>query len=298
MSPPACHQAKIYSLKIFDARQHSYTSWFLDAFNYGQRHSTTSRTVSIACCVPPSPPSELLVDCSAAWRSAAAWCRRAESVDRRPGKHGRALLNLQPGSVGTLSQNHVVTDLLCAQDFTDQPFVDKVRELAAAGIVVVSAVGEQGHPHDTCCTTQRKPCVNLMWHGPAAGRHTAVGNDGPDWGTAVNPADEIHAIGVGGVDNGRHVCSFSSRGMTRQELQHGAGGAGRVKPDVVTAAERVYGQATDGTCSKQSGTSVASPIVAGAVALLASAAGTSSKTALSTCIGTCTSTCISTCIQL
>jgi membrane-bound transcription factor site-1 protease len=40
----------------------------------------------------------------------------------------------------------------------------------------------------------------------------------------------------------------------------------------VTSAERVWGQGIDGACVKQSGTSVASPVVAGAVALLASIA--------------------------
>jgi membrane-bound transcription factor site-1 protease len=60
---------------------------------------------------------------------------------------------------------------------------------------------------------------------------SAVGNDGPGWGTTVNPADELAVIGIGGVDNGRHVASFSSRGMTKSELPFGVG---RLKPDVVT----------------------------------------------------------------
>ena len=48
-------------------------------------------------------------------------------------------------------------------DFGDLPFVDKIDELAASGVIVVSAVG----------------------------------NEGPLWGTLHNPADQNSVIGVG-----------------------------------------------------------------------------------------------------
>jgi membrane-bound transcription factor site-1 protease len=48
-------------------------------------------------------------------------------------------------------------------DFGDLPFVDKIDEMAANGIIIVSAVG----------------------------------NDGPVWGTIHNPADQNSVIGVG-----------------------------------------------------------------------------------------------------
>jgi membrane-bound transcription factor site-1 protease len=47
-------------------------------------------------------------------------------------------------------------------------------------------------------------------------------------------------------------------------------GYGRVKPDVVTYAKNLRGSKPDGGCRTLSGTSVASPVVAGAAALLAS----------------------------
>lgn len=47
-------------------------------------------------------------------------------------------------------------------------------------------------------------------------------------------------------------------------------GYGRVKPDLVTYGSGVRGSALKGGCRTLSGTSVASPVVAGAVALLAS----------------------------
>lgn len=47
-----------------------------------------------------------------------------------------------------------------------------------------------------------------------------------------------------------------------------AGGYGRVKPDIVSYGSSVYGSALDGNCRPLSGTSVASPVVAGAVAVM------------------------------
>ncbi len=51
-------------------------------------------------------------------------------------------------------------------DFMDRPFVDKVWELTANGVIMVSAIG----------------------------------NDGPLYGTLNNPADQMDVIGVGGIN--------------------------------------------------------------------------------------------------
>ena len=115
----------------------------------------------------------------------------------------------------------------------DHPFVDKVWELTANGVIMVSAIG----------------------------------NDGPLYGTHNNPADQMDVIGVGGINWEDQIASFSSRGMTTWELPHGYG---RVKPDLVTYGSGVRGSALKNGCRTLSGTSVASPVVAGAVALLAS----------------------------
>ena len=48
----------------------------------------------------------------------------------------------------------------------DRPFVDKVWELTANGVIMVSAIG----------------------------------NDGPLYGTLNNPADQMDVIGVGGIN--------------------------------------------------------------------------------------------------
>ena len=96
---------------------------------------------------------------------------------------------------------------------------------------------------------------------------SAIGNDGPNWGTLNNPGDAADVIGVGGIDYSDAIAPFSSRGYTTWELP---GGAGRVKPDVVTYGKDVLGSRIDGGCRPLSGTSVAAPVVAGAVCLLAS----------------------------
>lgn len=118
-------------------------------------------------------------------------------------------------------------------DFMDRPFVEKVWELSANNVIVVSAIG----------------------------------NAGPLYGTLSNPADQLDVIGVGGIDYNNKLAQFSSRGMTTWELP---AGYGRVKPDVVAYGQNVQGSRTYGGCRALSGTSVASPVVAGAVALLVS----------------------------
>lgn len=119
-------------------------------------------------------------------------------------------------------------------DWRDMPFVSKVREMSANGIIVVSAIG----------------------------------NDGPYRGTLNNPADQLDVIGVGGHDDQKGISRFSSRGFTLWEQSDG--GSGRVKPDIVTYANDIMGSTTAGGCRSMSGTSVAAPVATGVVALLLS----------------------------
>lgn len=161
--------ADIFVFRVFTNNQVSYTSWFLDAFNYA-----ILKKINV--------------------------------------------LNLSIGG----------------PDFMDHPFVDKVWELTANKVIMVSAIG----------------------------------NDGPLYGTLNNPADQMDVIGVGGINFENQIARFSSRGMTTWELP---GGYGRIKPDIVTYGSAVRGSALKGGCRSLSGTSVASPVVAGAVTLLYSA---------------------------
>eukprot|EP00249_Psilotum_nudum_P017734 c26465_g1_i3 orf=1577-4720(+) len=160
--------AEIYAFRVFTDAQVSYTSWFLDAFNYA-----IAKKINI--------------------------------------------LNLSIGG----------------PDYLDRPFVEKVWEMTANNIIMVSAIG----------------------------------NDGPLYGTLNNPADQSDVIGVGGIDYNDHIASFSSRGMSTWEIPHGYG---RLKPDIVAYGRDIIGSKISTGCKSLSGTSVASPVVAGAVCLLAS----------------------------
>eukprot|EP01112_Ceratiomyxa_fruticulosa_P020600 TRINITY_DN7060_c0_g1_i1.p1 TRINITY_DN7060_c0_g1~~TRINITY_DN7060_c0_g1_i1.p1 ORF type:complete len:1132 (+),score=259.75 TRINITY_DN7060_c0_g1_i1:307-3702(+) len=160
--------SEVHVYRVFTSERISYTSWFLDAFNYA-----IQREIDV--------------------------------------------LNLSIGG----------------PDFMDKPFVEKVWEMSANNIIVVSAIG----------------------------------NDGPLYGTLNNPADQLDVIGVGGIDFDDKIAGFSSRGMTTWELPEGYG---RVKPDILAYGQSVQGSRIYGGCRALSGTSVASPVVAGAVTLLTS----------------------------
>ncbi|GFR44443.1 hypothetical protein Agub_g5653, partial [Astrephomene gubernaculifera] len=166
--PGFAPDVSLLTFKVFTDDQVSYTSWFLDAFNYA-----------------------------------------------------------------IMVKVHVINLSIGGPDFLDQPFVDKVLEVTSNGILLVSAIG----------------------------------NDGPLYGTLNNPADQNDVIGVGGIDNWDNIAGFSSRGMSTWELPRGTG---RVKPDVMAYAKDVMGSKIQSGCRALSGTSVASPVVAGAVCLLAS----------------------------
>lgn len=116
--------ADLHIFRVFTNKQVSYTSWFLDAFNYA---------IFKRYFLPPSPM------CSAPWNL------------NRPFFFSRInIINLSIGG----------------PDFMDKPFIEKVWELSANNVLMVSAIG----------------------------------NDGPVYGTLNNPADQMDVIGVGGID--------------------------------------------------------------------------------------------------
>ncbi|CAN0079796.1 unnamed protein product, partial [Heterosigma akashiwo] len=77
---------------------------------------------------------------------------------------------------------------------------------------------------------------------------SAVGNDGPNWGTLNNPADQFDTVGVGALTAAQDaVAPFQSRGMTSWESEDGYG---RAKPDVLAPGQHVLGPMRDGSCRR------------------------------------------------
>jgi len=102
----------------------------------------------------------------------------------------------------------------------------------------------------------------------------AAGNDGPSSGTVGLPGCARQVITVGACSNRDVVLSFSSRGPTLD---------GRVKPDLVMPGEDIVaaravnttiGMPVNALYTSISGTSMATPFVTGAVALLLEAVPT------------------------
>ncbi|OIO64515.1 MAG: hypothetical protein AUJ47_03930 [Candidatus Marinimicrobia bacterium CG1_02_48_14] len=87
----------------------------------------------------------------------------------------------------------------------------------------------------------------------------AMGNEGPGISSLWAPADGAHVLSVGGVDRSQHVVSSSGQGPTAD---------GRIKPDVVTLGTTVYLPSQSGGYYFGTGTSYATPMIAGSAALV------------------------------
>ena len=93
----------------------------------------------------------------------------------------------------------------------------------------------------------------------------AAGNFGPGASTSVSPANYPESLSVGAVSGSNLVSSSSSRGPST------CGGRSRAFPDVVAPGVSVYTADRYGMYQSLSGTSVAAPHAAGALALMLSA---------------------------
>lgn len=94
----------------------------------------------------------------------------------------------------------------------------------------------------------------------------ANGNAGPSCGTVGAPGSYPEAYGVGAFDSGNTIASFSSRGPAPATV------GGQVKPDISAPGVSIRSSWNNGGYNTISGTSMATPHVSGAIALLWSAA--------------------------
>ncbi|MBU7017567.1 MAG: S8 family serine peptidase, partial [Theionarchaea archaeon] len=92
------------------------------------------------------------------------------------------------------------------------------------------------------------------------------------------PGDATLVITVGASDKSDALASFSSRGPTTD---------GRIKPDITAPGVSIYAAARGTSCSdtSMSGTSMATPHIAGVAALMLDARGTATPLQVKNCMG-------------
>ncbi len=106
--------------------------------------------------------------------------------------------------------------------------------------------------------------IVTAWRAAGMFPSFAIGNEGPGCRTASSPGDYPNSYAVGSYDINNNISSFSSRGFSAVD--------GAVKPNIAAPGSSIRSSVPGGGYSTFSGTSMATPHVSGAVALLWSAA--------------------------
>ncbi|QTX03594.1 carboxypeptidase regulatory-like domain-containing protein [Agromyces archimandritae] len=105
--------------------------------------------------------------------------------------------------------------------------------------------------------------VLIAWEAAGIFSSWSNGNNGPSCTTSGSPGSRTVNYSVGSYNQAGNISSYSSRGP---------GQDGEIKPNISAPGENVRSAYSDGTYGNMSGTSMAAPHLAGAVALLWSAA--------------------------
>lgn len=95
----------------------------------------------------------------------------------------------------------------------------------------------------------------------------AAGNSGPGIGSMDSPGSYPHAFAVGATNRFDQIAEFSSRGPVYWENEYGEQ-IRYIKPEVSAPGQEIYSALPNGGYGLASGTSMATPHVAGAIALL------------------------------
>ncbi|GHG04268.1 hypothetical protein GCM10017783_16060 [Deinococcus piscis] len=128
----------------------------------------------------------------------------------------------------------------------------------------------------------RQPVTNMLNAGIVP--VFAIGNYGPTAGSTGSPGNLPEAIGVGAVDASGQVASFSSRGPAIWNI--GGQNVQVTKPDIAAPGVTITSAFPGGGYGAMSGSSQASPIAAGAVALMLQAKPGSTVDAVKTALYT------------
>lgn len=196
--------------------------------------------------------------------------------------HGTHTMGLMVGSTGTDS-----IGVAPEAEWIAAGIIDQGRDLKFTISDILEAFGWALNPDNDITTTDDvpdvilnswgipkglfEPCDNTFWEAidilESAGIVTifACGNEGPDPMTIRSPADRastpLSSFSVGAVDFNKEIADFSSRGPSSCD-------GFTVKPDVVAYGVGIRSSNKGGGYSSMTGTSMAAPFIAGAVALI------------------------------
>ncbi|RJP59693.1 MAG: hypothetical protein C4541_05560 [Candidatus Auribacter fodinae] len=147
--------------------------------------------------------------------------------------------------------NGIFSDIIAALERAADPDEDPLTD-DQVDIVSIS-IGGSGTPDDPISLA----VDNAMDQGILC--VIAAGNEG-DYYSITSPGCARKALTVGAVDSDSYIAAFSSRGPTRE--------ATVIKPDLTAPGVGIYSTLPDGTFGYKSGTSMATPFVSGASALV------------------------------